>query len=86
MQERTWFSGQRSDGSMIATVMDDIDVTIDRGGLITINGPAGGCTTVEFDDAVPLIAALTEGVQILRDLGHTERTAIVEWMREHETS
>lgn len=84
MQERTWFGETQSDGSTIAAVMDDIDVTIDRGGLITIDGPAGGRTTVEFDDAVPLIAALTEGVQILRHRGYVERTAVVDWMREHE--
>jgi hypothetical protein len=92
VQERTWFDNELSDGTTVATVMDDIAVTLDAGGLITIDGPVGGRTTFKFDDAVPLSAALIEGIQILRDRdrdrdrGHVERSAVSLWMREHKAS
>ncbi|PYY34455.1 MULTISPECIES: hypothetical protein [unclassified Curtobacterium] len=83
MQERTWFTDDLPDGVSIATVMDDISVVVDPSGLVTIDGPAGGSTTLDFDDAVVLSAVLIEGVRILREKGCVERDAVLTWLRDH---
>ncbi|WP_419766591.1 hypothetical protein [Curtobacterium flaccumfaciens] len=83
MQERIWFTDDLPDGASTATVMDDISVVIDPSGLITIDGPAEGSTTFDFDDAVILSAVLTEGIRILRETGCTERDAVLAWLRDH---
>ena len=83
MDQPTWFEDNHRDGSAVATVMDDIAVRIEPSGLMTIDGPAGGSTTFDFDDAVVLVAVLTEGVQILRGRGHRERGEVLAWLADH---
>lgn len=83
MDQRTWFDDDRSDGSAVATVMDDIAIFVGPSGLTTIDGPAGGATTFEFDDAVVLVAVLTEGIRILRERGHRERDEVLAWLADH---
>jgi len=83
MDQRTWFDDDHSDGSAVATVMDDIALIVEPSGLTTIDGPAGGSTTFGFDDAVVLVAVLTEGIQILRARGHRERHEVLAWLAEH---
>ena len=83
MQHRNWFSSDRNDGTSIATVMDDITVILQPSGLVDIEGPVGTSMTIDFDDAVVLIAALTEAVEILRARGLTERPDVVAWLQEH---
>jgi hypothetical protein len=65
-------------------VMDDLTVTIDRSGLIEIDGPAGGGTTVDVDDAVVLAVVLSEAVSIMRARGWIERDDVSAWLRAHE--
>lgn len=83
MQQRNWFTDDRSDGSSQATAMEDISVRIDASGLIEIDGPAGGGTTVDFDDAVVLVAVLAEGIRMLREKGCVERDSVAAWLEEH---
>lgn len=83
MDQPTWFDDNQRDGSAVAIVMDDIAVTVEPSGLMTIDGPAGGSTTFDFDDAVVLVAVLTEGVQILRGRGHLERGEVLAWLADH---
>ncbi|PZE28370.1 hypothetical protein [Curtobacterium sp. MCLR17_042] len=85
MQHRTWFSGDRNDGTAIATVMDDITAILQPSGLVDIEGPIGTSMTIDFDDAVVLIAALSEAVEILRARGLTERPDVLAWLDEHAT-
>lgn len=86
MDQRIWFDDDRSDGSAVATVMDDIAVSLEPSGLITIDGPAGGGTQLEFDDVVVLVEVLTEAVRIRRSQGHTERDDVLAWLAENQPS
>ncbi|QWS33056.1 hypothetical protein [Curtobacterium aetherium] len=45
--------------------------------------PLSGSTTFDFDDAVVLVAVLTEGVRILRERGHRERDEVLAWLADH---
>lgn len=83
MQHRTWFSSDRTDGTAIATVMDDITVILLPSGLVDIEGPIATSMTIDFHDAVVLIAALTEAVEIQRARGHAERPDVTAWLHEH---
>lgn len=83
MQHRNWFSSDRADGTAIATVMDDITVILQPSGLVDIEGPIGTSMTIDFDDAVVLIAALIEAVEILRNRGMSERPDVLAWLQEH---
>ncbi|PYY31534.1 hypothetical protein [Curtobacterium sp. MCBD17_030] len=85
MQERTWFTDGLPDGGNAATAMDDISVLLDPSGLITIDGPAGRSTTLDFDDAVVLSAVLIEGIRILREKGWSERDSVLAWLSDHDT-
>jgi hypothetical protein len=85
MQERQWFTADRADGTSEAAVMDDIDVVLHPSALVTIQGPAGTSTTVDFDDAVVLHVVLGEAIRILRDRGCRERDEVFAWLREHDT-
>ncbi len=84
MDQRVWFDDDRSDGSAVATVMDDISVSLERSGLIAIDGPAGGGTQLEFDDAVVLVEVLAEAVRIRRSQGYIEREVVLDWLTEHQ--
>ncbi|MCJ1715095.1 hypothetical protein [Curtobacterium sp. VKM Ac-2922] len=83
MQDRFWFTNENGDGSAEATVMDDITVIVERSGLTTIDGPAGGSTTFDFDDAVVLAAVLEEGIRVLRERGYRERDDVLAWLADH---
>lgn len=63
--------------------MEDITVVVERSGLTTIDGPLSGSTTFDFDDAVVLVAVLTQGVRILRERGHRERDEVLTWLADH---
>lgn len=86
MDHRIWFDDDRRDGSAIATVMDDIAVTLEPSGLIRIEGPATGGTDLEFDDVVVLVEVLAEAVRIRRSQGHVERQEVVAWLAKHQSS
>ena len=60
-------------------------VVVDPSGLVTIDGPAGGSTTLDFDDAVVLSAVLIEGTRILREKSWSERDAVLAWLSDHDT-
>lgn len=86
MEQRIWFDDDRSDGSAVATVMDDVAVGLEPSGLISIDGPAGGGTQLEFDDIVVLVEVLTEAVRIRRSQGHIERQEVLDWLTERHSS
>ncbi|TCK65788.1 hypothetical protein [Curtobacterium sp. PhB136] len=83
MQHRNWFSSDRTDGTAIATVMDDLTVVLQPRGLVDIDGPIGTSMTIDFDDAVALLAALSEAVEILRTRGMSERPDVLVWVHDH---
>lgn len=56
------------DGTIRATIMDDLDVIFDRG-VVTINGPIGGQVQFDLDDAADLATVLAE-VAALRGPGY----------------
>lgn len=78
-----WFDTEHPDGTTVATVMDDISVVVDAANLITIDGPIGSSTTFDFNDAVALIEALREAIEILRDRGQSERDDVRTWLADH---
>lgn len=85
MQHRNWFSSDRTDGTAIATVMNDLTVILQPCGLVDVEGPIATSMTIDFDDAVVLVAALTEAVEILRSRGLRERPDVLAWLDEHAT-
>jgi hypothetical protein len=56
------------DGTIRATIMDDLDVIFDRG-VVTISGPIGGQVQFDLDDAADLAAVLAE-IAALREPGY----------------
>ncbi|PZF02820.1 hypothetical protein DEJ01_09850 [Curtobacterium sp. MCLR17_040] len=83
MQHRTWFTSDRTGGTAIAIVMDEIPVTLQPSGMVDVEGLLGASMTVDFDDAVVLVAALSEAVEILRSRGTSERPDVLVWLHEH---
>ncbi|WJY00887.1 hypothetical protein [Curtobacterium sp. 458] len=66
MHEKKMFEEQQPsrlythrDGTVRATIMDDLDLVFDRG-VVTINGPIGGQVQFDLDDAADLAAVLAE--------------------------
>ncbi|WP_412161654.1 hypothetical protein [Curtobacterium flaccumfaciens] len=67
--KRTWFAKDRTDGTAVAQLADDLHVVLGTKDTMTINGPGRTILTVDMEDAFDLAAALAEAVQILTDRG-----------------
>lgn len=63
--------------------MGDLTVVLRPSGLVDVGRQIGTSMTIDFDDAVVLIAALTEAAEILRARGLTEPPDVVAWLHEH---
>lgn len=57
-----------ADGSSIATITDDLEVRINARPTVTVDG-CDGAVTLDFDDTVDVIAALTAALTILQNRG-----------------
>ncbi len=69
--KRIWFGPDRTDGTAVAQLADDLSVTLGTRDTMMIDGPGGAVLTIDMEDAADLAAALSEAVRILADRGLT---------------